>query len=366
MSGKDICNQEPDLPPDLFLGDGASFNMLGNSKPSSAKQLDDIANFGMVYHALSSTGVSKDEWCDIVRSLAGLMHLGNCSFRSDTTDSGSSDVDTAVLENFDAVEKAAVLLQCDAKSLSESLLERHVKAGEEAVVVIQSRAQAMNTRDALLKAVYSRLFLWLVNRINTSLSYQSAAEDGQSDAMMQGHNQIGILDIFGFEFYEINSFEQLTINFANESLQMQVAAPTDELRCILLPSQGHDNDAASRFFNKFVFKNEQEEYEREKIPWSHVVQFCPALLQCYAHYALSSTVIAHVLIQAYGAAGLSSTAEGASELPVLTWYMGVPGLHRQPALRRAHCWPPTCVSFHVIRCRERYRILTCTDRQIDR
>jgi myosin-5 len=128
-------------------------------------------------------------------------------------------------------------------------------------VVPLSPAQAVNTRDALAKALYSRLFDWLVAAINVAIDKSKSTK-----------GFIGVLDIFGFENFKVNSFEQLCINYANEKLQQH--------------------------FNQTIFKIEQEEYEREKINWSkiqfkdnqvkfHISVFIICLLVCLYPYVLA-------------------------------------------------------------------------------
>ncbi|VAH16721.1 unnamed protein product [Triticum turgidum subsp. durum] len=122
---------------------------------------------------------------------------------------------------------------CDEKSLEESLCKRvMVTRGESIVRNLDSRAAALS-RDALARMVYSRLFDWLVNKINTTIG-----QDPTSKLL------IGVLDIYGFESFKTNSFEQFCINLTNEKLQQH--------------------------FNQHVFKMEQEEYTKEEIDWSYI------------------------------------------------------------------------------------------------
>jgi len=106
---------------------------------------------------------------------------------------------------------------------------RSIKTNEEIVTVPNTKVQAVDTRDALCKALYGRLFDWIVARINESFTSSAS----------QQKNFIGILDIFGFEFFETNSFEQLCINYANEMLQNQFNAFVFQLERIRVRRRGH-------------------------------------------------------------------------------------------------------------------------------
>ena len=113
------------------------------------------------------------------------------------------------------------------------------------MTVNYSREQAETARDALLKAIYGKIFQWLIERVNLSLNRKDITEtEHRKEISSSCEMQIGILDIFGFESFDVNGFEQFCINYANEKLQLQ--------------------------FNNFVFKLEQDEYKRENIPWAHI------------------------------------------------------------------------------------------------
>src|SRR5262245_29086781 len=126
------------------------------------------------------------------------MHLGNLKFKGD---------EQAELVNRDLLDFVASLLSVDGAALAQVLLRPRILAGKDLVAKAMNPAAASNSRDALAKALYGRLFLWVVDKINQSLQ------------VVEKDNFIGILDIAGFEIFEYNSFEQLCINFTNERLQ---------------------------------------------------------------------------------------------------------------------------------------------------
>lgn len=129
------------------------------------------------------------------------------------------------------------LLGCDAQVLAQALTHRTIIAQGQTVVSPLNREMAIFARDALAKAVYDRLFTWLVNRINNSLQPQHERKT----------TVMGILDIYGFEIFQKNSFEQFCINFCNEKLQ--------------------------QLFIELTLKSEQEEYFREGIEWETIEYF---------------------------------------------------------------------------------------------
>ncbi len=234
--------EAPPVPNGLDIKGGA-FRILGEA----IEDMDDHQRFSKMQDALMSIGVAPEEWNYVLHALAGLLHLGNLEFLADTERKGSSDVDTAVLTQTKSASIAARLLACTDEALTASVLSRKVRTVEETVTINNSREQAETARDSLLKAIYGKIFDWLIERINLSLTRNSGKlkpQGAEHESALQSELQIGILDIFGFESFGTNGFEQFCINYANEKLQLQ--------------------------FNNFVFKLEQNEYEREKISWTHI------------------------------------------------------------------------------------------------
>ena len=204
----------------------SDFRYLNQSGCISIDNVDDRHMFITTSDALTTLGIKPEEQKSISRVLAAILHLGNVTFVDNNDSAGSSRiVDDKPLNT------ACKLLQIDPKAISRTLLTRNISVGKEQYVANLTAENAANSRDALSMLIYSRLFDWLVYRINENISNPSKTK-----------YTIGILDIYGFESFETNSFEQFCINWANEKLQQQ--------------------------YNQHIFKLEQQEYVREKISWS--------------------------------------------------------------------------------------------------
>ncbi|XP_034715111.1 myosin VIb isoform X1 [Etheostoma cragini] len=189
--------------------------------------LDDQGDFSRMCVAMKKIGLDDTEKLDLFRVVAGVLHLGNIDFEETGSSSGG-----CVLKNQSGqtLEYCANLLGLDQDDLRVSLTTRVMltTAGGVKGTVIKvplKVEQANNARDALAKAVYSRLFDHVVKRVNQCFPFETSS------------NFIGVLDIAGFEYFEHNSFEQFCINYCNEKLQ--------------------------QFFNERILKEEQELYQRE-------------------------------------------------------------------------------------------------------
>ncbi|KAK9533740.1 hypothetical protein VZT92_008840 [Zoarces viviparus] len=189
--------------------------------------LDDVGDFNRMCVAMKKIGLDDTEKLDLFRVVAGVLHLGNIDFEETGSSSGG-----CVLKNQSGqtLEYCADLLGLDQDDLRVSLTTRVMltTAGGAKGTVIKvplKVEQANNGRDALAKAVYSRLFDHVVKRANQCFPFETSS------------NFIGVLDIAGFEYFEHNSFEQFCINYCNEKLQ--------------------------QFFNERILKEEQELYQRE-------------------------------------------------------------------------------------------------------
>lgn len=179
--------------------------------------------------ALSVIELSEQQQREILGVVACVLHLGNVGF---TERDG-----VAEMHKPEAAEAVRQLLGVKFEELAHALTHRTIDARGDVVTTPLDRDLAVYARDALAKAVYERMFSWLVDRINASLRPVDAA-----DAAV-----IGILDIYGFEIFKTNSFEQFCINFCNEKLQ--------------------------QLFIELTLKSEQEEYLREGIEWEPVAYF---------------------------------------------------------------------------------------------
>jgi myosin-1 len=172
--------------------------------------MDDVADWNETLQAMKTIGISDSEQNEILRCLAIILWLGNVTFKEDQ-EGNAAIVDASV------PEFVGYLMETDVALINKALTSRVMEtqrgfggAGRRGSVyeVPLNPSQAVAARDALAKALYSNLFDWIVERINISLKAKAATE-----------LVIGVLDIYGFEIFDNNSFEQLCINYVNEKLQ---------------------------------------------------------------------------------------------------------------------------------------------------
>ncbi|XP_018612550.2 unconventional myosin-VIIa [Scleropages formosus] len=218
----------------LSLGNPSEYHYLTMGKCTSCEGRDDIKEYAHFRSAMKILTFTENDSWEISKLLAAILHLGNVDFEATIM----NNLESCDIRSSHHFTMAVKLLEVDTKALDSSLTKRSVMTNRESVSKPLSSAQATDGRDALVKAIYGRLFVWIVDKIN-SVIYKPPPEDS-SDVC----HSIGLLDIFGFENFSTNSFEQLCINFANEQLQ--------------------------QFFVKHIFKLEQEEYSRENIVWKHI------------------------------------------------------------------------------------------------
>ncbi|XP_058485353.1 unconventional myosin-Va isoform X4 [Solea solea] len=187
--------------------------------------VDDTKELRNTRHAFTLLGINESYQMGLFQVLAAILHLGNVEIKDRDSDSSVIAPNNRHLMAF--CELVGVAYQ----DMSHWLCHRKLKTTSETYIKPLPRLQATNARDALSKHIYAKLFNWIVEHVNKALITN-----------IKQHSFIGVLDIYGFETFEINSFEQFCINYANEKLQQQ--------------------------FNMHVFKLEQEEYMREQIPWT--------------------------------------------------------------------------------------------------
>ncbi|GFQ86252.1 myosin heavy chain, muscle [Trichonephila clavata] len=189
--------------------------------------VDDGEDMLVTDNGFDVLGFTDDEKLNIYKITASVMHLGELKFKQRPRE------EQAEADGTEAGEKVAHLLGLNAADLYKNLLKPKIRVGNELVTQGRNKEQVVYSVGALSKAMYDRLFKWLVKRVNETL-----------DTKQKRQHFIGVLDIAGFEIFDFNSFEQLCINFTNEKLQ--------------------------QFFNHHMFVLEQEEYKREGIEWTFI------------------------------------------------------------------------------------------------
>ncbi|XP_010937148.1 myosin-17 isoform X2 [Elaeis guineensis] len=225
-----LCAAPPEDIAKYKLGNPRSFHYLNQSNCFELDGVNDSHEYLATRRAMDIVGISEQEQEAIFRVVAAILHLGNIEFAK------GPEIDSSVIKDEKSrfhLNMTAELLVCDAKGLEDALIKRVMVTPEEVITRSLDPASAIVSRDGLAKTLYSRLFDWLVDKINVSIG-----QDPNSKSL------IGVLDIYGFESFKCNSFEQFCINFTNEKLQQH--------------------------FNQHVFKMEQEEYTKEEINWSYI------------------------------------------------------------------------------------------------
>ncbi|XP_071460081.1 myosin-2 isoform X1 [Marmota flaviventris] len=193
----------------------------------SVASIDDQEELMATDSAIDILGFTNEEKVSIYKLTGGVMHYGNMKFKQKQREEQAEPDGTEV------ADKAAYLQGLNSADLLKALCYPRVKVGNEYVTKGQTVEQVTNAVGALAKAVYEKMFLWMVARINQQL-----------DTKQPRQYFIGVLDIAGFEIFDFNSLEQLCINFTNEKLQ--------------------------QFFNHHMFVLEQEEYKKEGIEWTFI------------------------------------------------------------------------------------------------
>jgi myosin heavy subunit len=230
----------------------ANFRYLGNR--ATLKSRRDASGFVETMTCLSQIGLSDSEKDDVLSIIAAVLHIGNIDFELDKSDdedhSGTGEKAKITASSENSLKTACTLLGLDEAKVSEAMLTKLLSVGGKTIHKPQDVAQACDKRDALAKLVYSSLFTWLVSNVNATLASQDAitAEPGFSPPPVKYNPDptgfIGVLDIYGFENFDNNGFEQLLINYANEKLQ--------------------------RHFNRHLFEVEQNLYSSEGVDWTYI------------------------------------------------------------------------------------------------
>uniref|UniRef100_A0AAY4A2S9 Myosin, heavy chain 9a, non-muscle n=1 Tax=Denticeps clupeoides TaxID=299321 RepID=A0AAY4A2S9_9TELE len=212
---------------ELCLEDYKKYRFLSNGNVTIPGQQDrDL--FVETADSFKIMSIPEDEQTGMLKVVSAVLQLGNMSFKKER------NTDQAALPDDTAAQKVSHLLGMNVTDFTRAILSPRIKVGRDYVQKAQTQEQAEFAVEALAKATYERMFRWLVMRINKALD----------KTKRQGASFIGILDIAGFEIFELNSFEQLCINYTNEKLQ--------------------------QLFNHTMFILEQEEYQREGIEWSFI------------------------------------------------------------------------------------------------
>jgi len=198
--------------------------------------VDDRETFQHLRKALDTVGFLEGEQRDMIIVSCALLHASNIEFAANSTSGGEEG---SQIVNSNALQSVIDLLGVPFETLASALCVCVIEARGEVFHKNLTVSQSMKACEALIKATYGALFVYIVKKINLSI-----AANLNSTITIEKHSRIGVLDIFGFESFKVNSFEQLCINYCNEALQQQ--------------------------FNRFVFKLEQEEYEREGINWAFI------------------------------------------------------------------------------------------------
>ncbi|XP_059682856.1 unconventional myosin-VIIa isoform X5 [Gavia stellata] len=218
----------------LSLGKATDYNYLAMGNCTTCDGRDDSKEYANIRSAMKVLMFTDTENWEISKLLAAILHMGNLQYEARTYD----NLDACEVVQSASLITAASLLEVDPQDVMNCLTSRTIITRGETVSTPLSMEQALDVRDAFVKGIYGRLFVWIVEKINAAI-YRPPSQELKSI-----RRSIGLLDIFGFENFTVNSFEQLCINFANENLQ--------------------------QFFVRHVFKLEQEEYNLENINWQHI------------------------------------------------------------------------------------------------
>ncbi|CEP00171.1 hypothetical protein PBRA_007905 [Plasmodiophora brassicae] len=214
------------------------YQYLSSSKCYTIPGTDDVKSFQATMNGLQALGATTTQMQSILSVLSAILWLGNVTFAEDHQEKSS-------VHDWDTLDLVASLLQVDTTELASAMTTRTIEMGQGTRAEVYTKpltaSDAYITRDTLAKALYARLFAFVVRLVNTSLALDGEASDAADPSSLI---HIGLLDIYGFEIFKANSFEQLCINFVNERLQ--------------------------QVFIEQTLRAEQDEYRQEGIPWQDV------------------------------------------------------------------------------------------------
>lgn len=217
-----------------LVRDSTKYHYMNQGNGASANGLSDKKDYKAAMEAMRDLGFSNDEQNMIWSMVAAILHLGEVQFE------GNED-DSCTVKDPEQLSAMAELLEINRENLEKSLCHRVIAARGEVMEKGHTEEQAYYGRDAFAKAMYERLFTWIIGKVNDAIAVRGTAMDHGKNTV------IGVLDIYGFEIFDDNSFEQFCINYCNEKLQ--------------------------QLFIELVLKQEQEEYRREGIAWTPVEYF---------------------------------------------------------------------------------------------
>nr|XP_043897584.1 unconventional myosin-VIIa-like isoform X2 [Solea senegalensis] len=229
-----LKGMSPEMKAKLGLGLATDYAYLTMGNCTECDGRDDLRDYSSILSAMKVLMFTETENWEISKLLAAILHMGNLRFEARTYD----NLDACVVARSPDLVTAASLMEVEPKDVMVCLTTRTLITRGESVAMPLSVEQGIDVRDAFVKGIYGRLFVWIVDKINAAIYRPPSSERNIV------RRSIGLLDIFGFENFIVNSFEQLCINFANENLQ--------------------------QFFVRHVFKLEQEEYNLEDISWQHI------------------------------------------------------------------------------------------------
>jgi myosin-1 len=212
------------------------FDILAN-EDSTIEGVDDTENYRNVRQNMTAVGITDEEQLAIFQQLAAILWLGNVHFKETTDEAHNPRAAIEAPEAREALEKAASLLGIDKDKLESLMTFRIVNIYREDQKVLFDARQAKKVVDSIMRSLYEKIFDWIVARINKNVTCKKRDIS----------NSIGILDIYGFEIFDVNAFEQLCINYVNEKLQ--------------------------QLFISQTLESEQEGYRREGLSWQNIKFF---------------------------------------------------------------------------------------------